>query len=267
MAFNVAIRTIELQGQSGLYGTGSGIVWDSDPCAEYRECMLKARILSDLAPPAASSVPGIFETMQWNGWEFLLLADHLDRLASSASALGFAFDRDAIAAVLSRKAEELRAIGGRHRVRLTMHRDGNITMASEPFSLEPSGKLVRVCIAAERVDSGDPLLRHKTVVRERCDRAFREAQERGFGETLFLNERGEVTEGAISNILMRIDGRWHTPPESSGLLNGVFRRYLLRTRPWIVQKPITLEELRRAELVLICNSLRGIRHAEIVFAG
>ncbi|NTV66308.1 MAG: aminodeoxychorismate synthase component I [Chlorobaculum sp.] len=265
MAFNVAIRTIELQGQSGMYGTGSGIVWDSDPHAEFRECMLKTRILSDLVPPAASSVPGIFETMQWNGWEFLLLADHLDRLLSSATALGLEFDRDAIAAALSRKARELRAIGGRHRVRLTLARDGSITLTSEPFSLDASGRPVRVCIAAERVDSRDPLLRHKTVIRERCDRAFREAQERGFGEVLFLNERGELTEGAISNILARIDGRWLTPPESSGLLNGVYRRYLLRTRPWIGERAITLDELRRADMALVCNSLRGVRPAEIVF--
>ncbi|WP_167599222.1 aminodeoxychorismate synthase component I [Chlorobaculum sp. 24CR] len=264
MAFNVAIRTIELQGRSGLYGTGSGIVWDSDPRNEYRECMLKTRILADLVPPAASSVPGIFETLQWNGWEFLLAGDHLDRLASSASALGLAFDRRAIVAALSRKAEALRTAGGRHRLRLTLARDGRVSLVSEPFSLDPSGKPVRVCIAAELVDSGDPLLRHKSVARERCDRAFREAQEKGFGEALFLNERGEVTEGAISNILARIDGRWLTPPESSGLLNGVFRRYLLRTRPWIIEKAFTLDELRRADMVLVCNSLRGSRRAAVV---
>ncbi|AOS84247.1 aminodeoxychorismate synthase, component I [Chlorobaculum limnaeum] len=264
MAFNVAIRTIELHGRSGLYGTGSGIVWDSDPRAEFRECMLKTRILADLATSPASSVPGIFETMQWNGWEYLLLGDHLDRLDSSATALGFTFSRDAIATALSRKARELRAAGGRHRVRLTLARDGSVTLISEPFSLDASAQPVRVCIAAERVDSRDPLLRHKSLARERYDRAYREAQERGFGEALFLNERGEVTEGAISNVLARIDGRWLTPPESSGLLNGVFRRYLLRTRPWIIEKAITLDELLKADMVLVCNALRGVRRAEIL---
>jgi para-aminobenzoate synthetase/4-amino-4-deoxychorismate lyase len=168
--------------------------------------------------------------MQWNGWEYLLLDDHLDRLFSSATALGFAFDRAAIATALSDKAETLRVAGGRHRVRLTLHRDGNVTLASEPFSFEPSGNPVRVCIAAERVESRDPLLRHKSVARERYDCAFREAQERGFGEVLFLNERGEVTEGAISNVFARIEGRWLTPPESCGLLNGVFRPSCARAR-------------------------------------
>ncbi len=264
MAFNVAIRTIELQGRNGVYGTGSGIVWDSNPRAEFRECMLKTRILADLVPPTAPDAPAIFETIQWNGWEYLLLEDHLARLASSAATLDFTFDCDAITAALSGNVRELQALGGKHRVRLTLFRDGSVTIASEPFSYDLSSQPVRVCIASARVDSRDLLLRHKSVVRERYDRAFREALDKGFGEVLFLNERGEVTEGAISNILVRIDGRWITPPESCGLLNGVFRRYLLRTRPWIIERTITLDELRLAEMALICNSLRGVRLAEII---
>ncbi|MBN1928956.1 MAG: aminodeoxychorismate synthase component I [Chlorobiaceae bacterium] len=265
-AFNVAIRTIELQGRSGVYGTGSGIVWDSSPRQEYRECMLKTAILSGLAEPDAGSPPGIFETLQWNGWEYLLLDDHLDRLTSSAHALGIDSDRSAILESLSGKALELRQLGGRHRVRLTLGGNGVVTVGSEPFVFDTSGKPVRVCIARERADSRDPLLRHKTTAREQYDQALKEATERGFGEALFLNERGELTEGAISNLLLRLDGRWFTPPETSGLLNGVFRRYLLRTRPWITERTLTLDDLRRAEMVLICNALRGLRRAEVPVA-
>ncbi len=46
MVFSVAIRTIELSGNEGIYGSGGGIVWDSEPEEEYRECQLKAKILS-----------------------------------------------------------------------------------------------------------------------------------------------------------------------------------------------------------------------------
>jgi len=263
MAFNVAIRTIELSGNKGLYGTGSGIVWDSDPHQEYRECMLKTRILSGMV---TDEVPAIFETMQWNGGEYLLPGDHLKRLASSASALGFVFDGSVISDALGNKHDELQKKEGRYRVRLTLCRDGSVSVDSEPFVPDLSGKAVRVCIADERVDSGDPLLRHKTAVRERYDRIYRSALDRGFAEALFLNERGEITEGCISNILLRLDGRWCTPPEESGLLNGVYRSYLLRTRPWPRVKAITPDELHRADMILICNSLRGLRQAEIVFA-
>ena len=264
-AFNVAIRTIELQGRSGVYGTGSGIVWDSDPHAEYRECMLKTAIFSGLASPASPPL-GIFETLQWNGWEYLLLDDHLERLSASARALGIDYDRHIVIDALEAKARELCQSGGRHRVRLSLDGDGGVTVESEPFVLDLSGKPVQVCVARERVDSRDPLLHHKTTARERYDHALREAIANGFGEVLFLNERGELAEGAISNVLLRLDDCWFTPPESAGLLNGVFRRYLLRTRPWIREKALMLDELRRAEMVLICNSLRGLRRAEVIMS-
>jgi len=47
--FNVAIRTAVVADGAGRYDVGSGIVWDSDADAEYAECLLKARVLTDLA--------------------------------------------------------------------------------------------------------------------------------------------------------------------------------------------------------------------------
>jgi para-aminobenzoate synthetase/4-amino-4-deoxychorismate lyase len=259
MAFNVAIRTIELTGDRGVYGTGSGIVWDSDPRQEYLECMLKARILSE----RAVEVPGIFETILWNG-AYLLADDHLDRFSASASLLGLPFDRDAAMAKLTALEPELSVAGGTYRVRLILNRIAGVSVSAEPFVQESSDRPVRVCLAAERVDSGDPLLRHKVTSRDRYDRAFRNALDQGFGEALFLNERDEVTEGAISNLIIRLDGCWITSPETSGLLNGVYRRYLLRTRPWIRERTIMLDDLHRADLLLLCNALRGVRLAELV---
>jgi len=43
--FNVAIRTLELFGNRGVMGIGSGITIGSDPAAEYEETRLKARFL------------------------------------------------------------------------------------------------------------------------------------------------------------------------------------------------------------------------------
>ena len=258
MAFNVAIRTIELEGESGVYGTGSGIVWDSDPGQEYLECMLKARILSD----RARSIPGVFETILWNG-AYLLLDDHLQRITDSASALGLRFDQHAALSALENLEPGLRVAGGAHRVRLTLDRIDGVRAAAEPFTPDCSASPVRVCISPVPVHAGDLLLRHKVTTRERFDRDLRWASGLGCQEVLYLNGLGEVTEGAISNVIVRIDGLWFTPPVASGLLNGVYRRYLLRTRPWIREKTITLEELRRAELLLVCNALRGLRVAEL----
>lgn len=45
--FSVGIRTAVVSGGEGRMGIGGGIVWDSEPEAEYAEALLKARFLSD----------------------------------------------------------------------------------------------------------------------------------------------------------------------------------------------------------------------------
>ncbi len=78
-----------------------------------------------------------------------------------------------------------------------------------------------------------------------------ESQRRGFDDVLFLNLRGEVTEGAISNVFIEKDGRWFTPPIECGLLAGVYRRHLLETRPEIEERVLTIDDLRTADAVYI----------------
>ena len=51
------------------------------------------------------------------------------------------------------------------RVRLVLSRDGAIETAAAPFSPDPPQKIWRVAVAAQRFDSRDPLLRHKTTRR------------------------------------------------------------------------------------------------------
>ncbi len=47
MDMNIAIRTVVLQGGAASFHTGAGIVWDSDPAAEYDETLAKARAMID----------------------------------------------------------------------------------------------------------------------------------------------------------------------------------------------------------------------------
>ena len=80
---------------------------------------------------------------------------------------------------------------------------------------------------------------------------------------LFLNQRSEVTEGAISNVFIEKVGRWSTPPDECGLLAGVFRRHLLETRPEIEERVLQLNDLRMADAVYIANAVRGLRQVVI----
>jgi len=71
MFFNIPIRTLLIQGQSGEMGIGGGIVWDSTPDGEWSEGLLKAKFLTDLSktpfPPKVGSGtdPKLKTTLDW----------------------------------------------------------------------------------------------------------------------------------------------------------------------------------------------------------
>lgn len=248
--FNVAIRTLVVRGDAVTMGVGGGIVADSDPQEEYRECLLKASFLTRTRQPFE-----LIETLLWQR-DYPLIALHLDRLQSSASYFNFAFDREAIAAQLCDLAKSFDA-NTRYRVRLLLDATGSISLASAAF---PDGALpCRITVASERTSAADPFFRHKTTNREMYDRLHEAAQAAGFDEVIFMNDRDEVTEGAVSNIFIEQSGRWLTPPLASGVLPGVFRRHMLKTRPAAEERVLSIADLRSADAVYVCNALRGLR--------
>jgi para-aminobenzoate synthetase/4-amino-4-deoxychorismate lyase len=93
--------------------------------------------------------------------------------------------------------------------------------------------------------------------------ALKAATQAGFDDVLFLNSRGEVTEGAINNIFVEKDGRWFTPPIECGLLAGVHRRHLLETQPNAEERVLYPQDLRQADAVYLSNAVRGLRPVAI----
>ncbi|NTV04946.1 MAG: aminodeoxychorismate synthase component I [Chlorobiaceae bacterium] len=286
MVFSVAIRTIELSGNEGIYGSGGGIVWDSEPEEEYRECQLKAKILSSGGSVVLGYDPDekyrdpwlkttnitntigkpvdLFESILWCG-SYLWLDEHLERLASSASTLGFPFDRTAATLMLNCLEEELRRSDNRFKVRLTLTFQGVFSTSHELITVQRSDAPLRLCIAGHSTSSADQLLSHKTTARVLYDRYFTLARLKGYDEVIFLNERGEVSEGAVSNIFVPQGRQLITPPLQSGLLNGIFRSYMLSTRIFVSEKNITLCDLPPSGTIYIANSVRGLRPA--IFTG
>ncbi len=261
MLFNVAIRTVELVGQQGTYGSGGGIVWDSDAQSEYRECQLKAKILAT----AGVLEFDLFESMLWHG-NYLWLEEHLVRLAASALALDFVCDIVVARAMLNRLAEELRQSGNRVKVKLSLSHSGAFSLSYELIEVPSSGALLRLAISEHQVDSSQPHLYHKTTMRELYNSSYALAREQGYDEVIFCNERGEVTEGAISNLFIRKGAKFFTPPMHCGLLHGIFRSYFLATRPFVVEKVLTLQDVLEADIVYVANSVRGLRAGAIINA-
>jgi para-aminobenzoate synthetase / 4-amino-4-deoxychorismate lyase len=254
-AFNVAIRTLVIDAEKAEMGVGGGIVADSVPIEEYRECQLKASFLTKPRPDFQ-----LIETMLWEK-DFFLLDLHLQRLESSADYFGFSLDRVAVESQLAELANTFVPTQA-YRVRLLLNSDGSV--AIEKAALNPEPKELRILLSQERISSTDVFTRHKTTQREIYDHGYAEARAAGFDEVIFQNERGEITEGAISNVFIKKSGKLHTPPLTCGVLPGVFRRHLLETDPNAEEKILTVEDLKAADAVFLCNSVRGLREVKSV---
>ena len=249
---NVAIRTLELKAdQSGKLGIGSGIVADSQPDAEWQECLLKARFLSDCDPGLK-----LIETLRRENGQYPRLAGHLARLRRSAAWLGFALDEAAL-----RQQLAAQPLAGNWRVRLSLAKSGAIEVQSFELPEEPAGRRYAQ-MAAGRIDSTDPLRRHKTTERRLYDAALRQlSADASIFDVIFLNERGEVAEGARSNIFVERAGRLLTPPLASGCLPGVLRAELLASGDAIeaVLQPADLQAG-----FCLGNALRGLIRVELL---
>jgi len=262
-AFNVAIRTIVLRDGHGVMGTGSGIVWDSDPRAEYDECRLKAHFLVQTAQPEPNTEEDfqLIETMRAEAGVIERLALHIDRLRASAQYFGFVFDEAAVRARI--EAELLKANGMRCKVRITLGRDGGLSVTATALPAQPA-RYRRVVFSEVRIDSDDAFFYHKTTRRQPYEDAYRRARARGFDEVLFLNERGEVTEGSRTNVFVRQGDVFYTPPVACGLLGGIYRRHLLLTMPAAAVRVLWPEDLRGADAVYLCNAVQGFQEVEVL---
>jgi len=256
--FNVAIRTLTIKDGQGRLGIGGGIVADSSASGEYQECLVKARFFAQDRPPL-----GLIETLHYEPERgFARLTLHLDRLAHSAAAFGIPFERARVDAAIAAAVEGAK---GPLRVRLQLNEDGSLQPAVQPFRAHDPQSAWRYRISAHPVRSTDVLLRHKTTWRALYDGERADANREGCDEVVFLNERGEVAEGSMTNVFVRRGGRLLTPAASCGLLDGCLRRELLDSGG-CEEAVLFPPDLDGAE-VYFGNSLRGLIRAEAFRSG
>ncbi|HEF4778685.1 TPA: aminodeoxychorismate synthase component I [Burkholderia multivorans] len=264
---SVAIRTLTLDAppasapagddrRRGTMGVGAGIVLDSVAADEYAECELKARFLTDADPGFQ-----LFETTCATRADGIRHVDrHLARLQRSADAFGFRFEADALRRAIDARCAALDG-DGPYRMKLSLAKDGTLDIVAAALKPLPAGP-VRVWLAADHgfapTRANDALLLHKTTRRADYDRAWQAAEALGGFDMLFVNERGELTEGGRSNLFVKLDGQWVTPPLASGVLPGVMRAVLLDDPAFgAVERIVTRDDLSRAQALLLTNALRG----------
>lgn len=266
--FNVPIRTLVLRGDKGEMGIGSGITHDSVPEDEWQECLLKGRFLTNSSPEFS-----LIETLFWSPESgYLYLTAHLERLKGSAEYFYFQCDTERI------KQQLLDYVDQENQpkmVRMTLDKDGLLKITdtncqkAELLSLpaEPemaNNPLPVVRFSNQTVDSESPWCMHKTTRRELYDQEIADARRNGYWDYLFINEKGEVTEGAISNLFIYNRGEYHTPPVSCGLLSGVMRENLLGSSAVVVKETALVpEDIYSAEAVFVTNSVRGVVRVQV----
>jgi para-aminobenzoate synthetase/4-amino-4-deoxychorismate lyase len=245
-AFNVAIRTLALT--KGTYtatlGLGSGIVADSEPAAEWQECLAKAAFLQRAGPP------DLIETMRITGGALPDLDAHLARMAASAAFLGLRFNAPAARTMALSAAKAM----AEARLRLLAGPGGALAVQVSPPP-PPLALPLRVAVVPLPVPLTDWRLRHKTTDRSFYDEARRTANA---AEVVFETPDGGLTEGSFTSLFVPRDGTLLTPPASLGLLPGVLRARLL-AQGQARQAPLTRADL--AHGFFLGNALRGLMPA------
>ena len=258
--FNVAIRTVivDQETKQAEYGTGGGILWDSTSAGEYDESLLKARLIYEKRPEFS-----LLETMLWepeNG--YVLLNEHLQRILNSAQYFEFPLNYNLLQAELGRLDGQLRAKIGQstssHRVRLVVSRSGAVELQVNEMGVSGRNAPVLLGIARTAVDSNNPFLYHKTTHRQVYQQALEGCPD--CDDVLLWNERQEVTETCIANLVYRLEQRLYTPPIASGLLPGTFREQLLQQGK-VDERVLKLSELGSCEGLYVVNSVRRWREA------
>ncbi|MBE6080616.1 MAG: aminotransferase [Veillonella sp.] len=135
----------------------------------------------------------------------------------------------------------------------------NLSFTSRPNPYEnlPSRPGFVLAMSDIRRNESSPFVYHKTFNYGDSILAKRQAAKAGIDEPIFCNSRGELTEGAVSNLFFIKNDQLYTPPVTAGLLPGIVRAYLCQ-RYDVIEKTIMPDEIGSFDECFITNSLMGI---------
>jgi para-aminobenzoate synthetase / 4-amino-4-deoxychorismate lyase len=246
--FNVPIRTVivDSEKENATYGVGGGVTWDSSVSGEYDELFTKAKLLTERLPNFQ-----LLESLALEDGRYPLKSYHLKRLKDSSKYFGYSVDQASVENHLKNCAEVYQ--NGKYKVRLTAYRHGEITI--EANENNPIKQPIQCALAGSPINSQDRFLYHKTTNREVYEK-FQDQAAPGTFSVLLWNEREEITEFSIGNVVAEINGVYYTPPVECGLLAGTYRQCLLDEGK-IQEKVIKKQELATVDRLWFINSVRG----------
>jgi branched-subunit amino acid aminotransferase/4-amino-4-deoxychorismate lyase len=211
---------------------------------------------------------GLFETFRvYQGGRLAFVEDHLDRMADGCRFFSLPFSREEAKAMLKSALAEIPPdTEARLRLNLISYGDRRGEKTDFQTSWEPLQEMgvwqsegVKLGVAPFQKFSHSPIVRFKTTSYMENIFVFSWAREQGLFDALFTNERGEITEGSISNVFFLSQDEIFTPPVDAGLLPGITRKQMIEVLQGlgrsVVERNITLAELSRFHSAFVTNAV------------
>lgn len=196
---------------------------------------------------------GIFETINITE-KGILLNEHLNRLKNGCKYLEIPFninEKDVIKFIKNKKIKN-------KALKITVTEKNIIySIRNIPYSLEDYNRGFSLKLSGVIRNSTSMLTYLKSTCYIENIIEKEKAKNQGFDEVIFLNEKGELTECATSNIFFIRNNKIHTPKISCGLLNGVIRMWI-KNNFLVEEGCYNIDDLRNSEGIFISNSLLGI---------
>lgn len=200
--------------------------------------------------------------MLWEKGDIFLMGLHMARLEKSADHFSFSFKKNDLLLSLKRIASSFTP-DIKYKVRLLLSETGPADVSAS--ALPHSGKQkAKTTFSGKKTDRNDVFLYHKTTNRALYDEESDKYRQEGYFDVLFTNTDGEVTEGALTNIMVKKGDIYLTPPICCGVLPGTYREYLLKTQEIpLKEKVLMKEDLDDADGIFLMNSVRGMVRVEL----
>ena len=240
--FNVAIRTLQMQGTKAIYGVGGGITWDSKWEGEYQETKQKSAVLYRQEPRFE-----LLTTGRIHQGELTFLEQHLTRLREASRYFAYPFNEPKL---LNKLQEQLAHVDPSldYRCRIALQRNGSFQLTITELTDLPASYL-QAQLTEQKLDLATPFTYFKTSQRDHLGQSDH--------EQIFHLPDGSLLETTIGNLVLEIEGQLYTPLAHLPLLDGIYRRHLLETQQ-VEEKLLTLNDLTDADRIYACNALRGL---------
>lgn len=245
--FNVAIRTLQMQGNKAIYGVGGGITWDSKWEAEYEETKQKSAVLYRQNPKF-----DLISTGRIHRGKLLFLKEHLNRLQESSRYFSYPFNKEEVQNQVEDLCQSL-DFDTDYRLKMSLAKNGELTFEHNQLT-----GLADVFCQARLVEQTHPLDSPYTYFKT----SYRPHISLEPHEQIYYNQKKELLEASIGNLVLKIEDQLYTPPVHLGLLNGIYRQSLIANNQ-VTERILTLDNLKQAQAIYGCNAVRGLYELKV----